>query len=413
MALKTLKDVNVKDKVVLYRAPYDIEVIDGKLEDTKRIDFTIPTLNYLISQNCKIIILTYVGRPDGKVVEDLKTDTHAKYLSEKLNIEVKKIDDCIGAKVETAIKNMKAGELIMLENVRFYNQETEDNNDFAKKLCEFVDIVVFDAFPQAHRKHASTTGILRNKESVVGFYFEKECTQIERVVKDIKRPFVSIIGGAKVSDKVLAIKKLIQHSDLVLVGGGIANAFLLQQGFNIADSYVEDVFVDGASSKHVDIKTIISDILSDEKPSDSVIQLNVEGIGKSNIVLPLDFVVEMNGSNVVLKIDELKDNVAFKIKDIGPSTVDFFVDILTKANSIFWNGPVGVFEEQAFSTGSVSIMNFMKDFKGMGLIAGGDSIALIDKFDDISNFDFISLAGGATLDVISGGELAVMPYLIK
>ena len=164
MVLKSLKDIDIQGKIVLYRAPYDIEVIDGKLEDTKRIDFTIPTLNYLLAKHCKVVIVTYVGRPDGKVVESLKTTFHAKYLSDKLNINIKKLDDCIGKEVTNAVEQMKAGEVLMLENVRFYKEEVEDDDDFAIKLCGWADIIVFDAFPQAHRKHASTTGILRHKE---------------------------------------------------------------------------------------------------------------------------------------------------------------------------------------------------------------------------------------------------------
>jgi len=413
MVLKSLKDIDIQGKIVLYRAPYDIEVIDGKLEDTKRIDFTIPTLNYLLAKHCKVVIVTYVGRPDGKVVESLKTTFHAKYLSDKLNINIKKLDDCIGKEVTNAVEQMKAGEVLMLENVRFYKEEVEDDDDFAIKLCGWADIIVFDAFPQAHRKHASTTGILRHKESVVGFYFEKEYNQIEKIISEIRRPFVSVIGGAKVSDKVLAIKKLAKISDLVLVGGGVANAFLYQQGVNTSDSFVENVEVNQASVEQKDIKSLVLDILSDKKSVNIVIPDGVVGIENSNIILPVDFVVEVNNKPVNMQISELKDKTNFKIKDVGSNTNKVFTDILTIANTIFWFGPMGVFEQDEYSAGSKSVMHFMKNFRGLGLIAGGDSIALIDKFDNISNFEFISLAGGATLDIISGKELVVMPYLTK
>jgi len=413
MTLKTLKDVDIEGKIVLYRAPYDIEVIDGQLEDTKRIDFTIPTLKFLISKNCKIVILTYVGRPDGKVVENLRTTIHAQYLSKKLNIEVKKLDDCIGEKVESSIAKMQNGEVLMLENVRFYEQESRDDDDFAKELCKGKDIIVFDAFPQAHRRHSSTTGILRHLDSVVGLYFEKEFDQINKIINQTSKPFIAVIGGAKVSDKVLAIRKLAQIADLVLVGGGVANAFLQQQGFDISDSFVENVFVDGASTEKKDINILVSEILSDKNTTSLVIPDGAICVADSNILLPVDFVVEIDGKPESLDITELNERKSFQIKDIGPKTVKLYESVLAMSSTIFWNGPMGVFEQDDYSKGSKSIMMYIKNYKGLGLIAGGDSITLIDKFDNISNFEFISLAGGATLDVISGKELAVMPYLIK
>jgi len=413
MTLKTLKDVDIEGKIVLYRAPYDIEVIDGQLEDTKRIDLTIPTLKFLISKNCKIVILTYVGRPDGKVVENLRTTIHAQYLSKKLNIEVKKLDDCIGEKVESSIAKMQNGEVLMLENVRFYEQESRDDDDFAKELCKGKDIIVFDAFPQAHRRHSSTTGILRHLDSVVGLYFEKEFDQINKIINQTSKPFIAVIGGAKVSDKVLAIRKLAQIADLVLVGGGVANAFLQQQGFDISDSFVENVFVDGASTEKKDINILVSEILSDKNTTSLVIPDGAICVADSNILLPVDFVVEIDGKPESLDITELNERKSFQIKDIGPKTVKLYESVLAMSSTIFWNGPMGVFEQDDYSKGSKSIMMYIKNYKGLGLIAGGDSITLIDKFDNISNFEFISLAGGATLDVISGKELAVMPYLIK
>jgi len=413
MNLKTLKDLDVDDKIILYRAPYDIELIDGKLEDTKRIDFTIPTLKYLIAKNCKIVILTYVGRPDGKVVEDLKTTAHASYLSEKLNQKVIKLDDCVGEQVTTVVKSLKGGEVVMLENVRFHKEETADDDEFAKKLVVGMDAIVFDAFPQAHRKHASTTGILRYLDAVAGLYFEKEYTQITKIIDEIERPFIVVIGGAKVSDKVLAIKKLANIADVVLVGGGVANAFLYQQEFNIAQSYVENTFVDGAQTGNQDIKQIVSDILSDKKQIDLVIPNGIKGVENSNIILPIDFMIDVNGKNKAIGIDELGKIDNFQIKDIGPQTITMYKEILEKTKTIFWNGPMGVFEQDEYSLGSRAILSFMKKYDGLGLIVGGDSITLIDKFDDISNFNYISLAGGATLDIISGKSLAVMPYLQK
>ncbi|MDA1338495.1 MAG: phosphoglycerate kinase, partial [bacterium] len=348
-----------------------------------------------------------------KVVEDLKTTAHASYLSEKLNQKVIKLDDCVGEQVTNVVKSLKAGEVVMLENVRFHKEETADDDEFAKKLVVGMDAIVFDAFPQAHRKHASTTGILRHLDAVAGLYFEKEYTQITKIIDEIERPFVAVIGGAKVSDKVLAIKKLANIADVVLVGGGVANAFLYQQGFNIAQSYVENTFVDGAQTGNQDIKQIVSDILSDKKQIDLVIPNGIKGVENSNIILPIDFMIDVNGKNEAIRIDQLGKIDNFQIKDIGPQTITMYKEILEKTKTIFWNGPIGVFEQDEYSLGSRAILSFMKKYDGLGLIAGGDSITLIDKFDDISNFKYISLAGGATLDIISGKSLAVMPYLQK
>src|SRR3989344_3660930 len=203
MKLKTLENVNVSDKSILYRAPYDIDVkeVNGVLEvvEDMRIAATVKTLQYLISQNCKIVILTYVGRPNGQVVEKLRTTPHARKLAELLNHPVMKVDDCVGEEVENKINNLKSGEVLMLENVRFYKEEMSDDDGFAKKLCVGKDIIVFDGFPQAHRMHASTTGIERHLPAVAGLYLASEVNMLSNLLESPAKPFTVIIGGAKVS----------------------------------------------------------------------------------------------------------------------------------------------------------------------------------------------------------------------
>src|SRR3989338_3568531 len=256
MKLKTLENINLKNKTVLYRAPYDIETetVNGVLElgDDMRIKATIPTLQYLLKENCKIVILTYVGRPDGKIVENLRTTSHAKKLSELLNHPVLKVDDSIGPLVQEKITQMKSGDILMLENVRFYKEEMIDDDEFAKKLCFGKDLIVFDGFPQAHRIHSSTTGIERHLPVVAGLYLEYEVNMLSNMLEDPARPFTVIVGGAKISDKVDATNNLLKIADKVLVGGAVANVFLKAQGRELGDSFIEDVFVDEKRRKKKD-----------------------------------------------------------------------------------------------------------------------------------------------------------------
>src|SRR3989338_4194965 len=248
MKLKTLNSIDLEGKTILYRAPYDIGLkeVNGVLEvsDDLRIRGTLPTLEYLIEKNCKIVVLTYVKRPDGKVVEGLRTIPHAKKLAELLHKPVEYVPDCIGPVVEEKIKEMKGGEVLMLENVRFYPEEMSDEDEFAKKLCAGKDLIVFDGFPQAHRAHASTTGILRHLPGVAGMYLEKEVNMLSNLLENPARPFTVIIGGAKISDKVDSVNNLLKVADQVLVGGAVANVFMKAQGHELGSSFIEDVFVD-------------------------------------------------------------------------------------------------------------------------------------------------------------------------
>src|SRR3989338_6520244 len=269
MKLKTLSSVNLKGKTILYRAPYDIELkkINGVLEpaDDMRIKATLPTLNYLLKENCKIVILTYVGRPDGKVVEELRTTPHARRLSELLNHPVQKVDDCIGQEVEDKISQMRERDILMLENARFYNEEMADDDEFAKKLCAGKDLIVFDGFPQAHRMHASTTGIERYLPAVAGYYLQHEVDMLSSLLENPVRPFTVIIGGAKISDKVDSVNNLLKLADKVLVGGAVANVFLKAQGRELGASFIEDVFVDEKKREKKDWIVYAKEILQKYK----------------------------------------------------------------------------------------------------------------------------------------------------
>src|ERR1035437_3694817 len=310
MKLKTLQSVNLAGKIILYRAPYDIDVkvVKGKLElvDDMRIQATLPTLRFLLKENCKIVILTYVVRADGHVVEELRTGPHAKRLSELLKHPVLKLDDCIGEGVEKKIAHMDLGDIIMLENVRFYKEEMIDDDEFSKKLCIGKDMIVFDGFPQAHRIHASTTGIERHLSSVAGLYLEHELEMLSILLENPKHPFTVIIGGAKISDKVDAVNNLLKIADTFLVGGAVANVFLKAQGKELGSSFIEDVFVDKMKREKVDWVEDAKNILE-----------KAQSLGKK-IIIPSDLVIS-DGKSVKIVIGE--DILAgWSALDIGSQT---------------------------------------------------------------------------------------------
>ncbi len=406
MKLKTLESINVKEKIVLYRAPYDIDVkeVSGVLEvaDDMRIRATLPTLQYLLKENCKIVILTYVGRPDGQVVEKLRTTTHAKCLSELLHYPVDTVADCIGEEVDNKVGQMKPGEILMLENVRFYKEEMIDDDEFAKKLCEGKDVVVFDGFPQAHRMHASTTGIERHLPTVAGLYVEREVEMLSKLIENPQSPFTVIIGGAKISDKVDAVKNLLQKADTILVGGGPANVFLKAEGREIGSSFIEDVFVDTMKRKKQDwveyAKTIFEIATSSGK----------------TIVCPEDLIISDGTSTKIIDITQESIPSGWMALDIGPKTIINFTKIINQSKTVFLNGPMGKFEDRRFVEGSKALLTAMENVNGETIIAGGDTIDMARNYGNLEKYSHISLAGGATLEFLAGKELpALKPLTLK
>jgi len=403
MKLRSLKDTNIEGKTILYRASYDIDVVDrnGVLEvsDDLRIKATLPTLEYLIKENCKIVILFYVGRPDGQIVEKLRTNPHAKKLSELLGKPVEKIDECIGQEVEEKIAKMKGGEILMLENVRFHPEEMVDDDTFSKELCCGKDMIVFDGFPQAHRMHASTTGIERHLPAVAGFYLESEVNALSGLLENPERPFTVIIGGAKISDKVDAIHNMLKIADNVIVGGAVANVFLKAMGKDIGNSYIEDVFVDKAKREKIDWIEDAKSIMDQAKT------LN------KNIFYPIDLIV--SDGNTVRNINIENESVpgGFMSLDMGPETRKLFSQVIENSKTVFINGPVGKFEDKRFVDGSIAVIESMQKVKGKTIIAGGDTIDFVRKYGNLENYSYASLAGGATLEFLAGKELPALKAL--
>jgi len=405
MKLRTLESVDLDKKIILYRAPYDIELknIDGNLEvaDDTRIEATLPTLRYLLGKRCKIVILTYVGRPDGRAVKELRTNPHARKLSELLNHPVEKIDDCIGSAVEKKISHMSLGDILMLENVRFYEEEMMDDDEFAKKLCRGKDLIVFDGFPQAHRMHASTTGIERHLPTVAGFYLQHEVEMLSNLLENPARPFTVIIGGAKISDKVEAIKNLLAKADTVLIGGAVANVFLKAQGRVLGSSSIEDVFVDKVKREKKDWVQEAREILQQAE------------ILKKKILIPKDLIVSDGTSirNIDVTVFEIPDG--WQALDIEGETQKEFSEIISRSKTVFMNGPMGKFEDERFSKGSRVLLEAMKKISGTTIIAGGDTIDIARQCGKLSDYSHVSLAGGATLEFLAGKELPALKALME
>lgn len=404
MKLKSLNRINLENKTILYRAPYDIEVkeINGVLElaDDMRIKATLPTLQYLLKENCKIVILTYVGRPDGQVMEKLRTTPHAKRLSKLLNHPVDKIDDCIGPLVDEKISNMHSGDILMLENVRFYSEEMVDDDIFAQKLCRGKDLIVFDGFPQAHRMHASTSGIERHLPVVAGIYLEYEVTMLSTLLENPARPFTVVIGGAKISDKVDAIHNLSNIADTVLIGGAVASVFLKAQGRILGSSFIEDVFVDKVKRKKRDWIQDARDILE-----------QAQSLGRK-IITPRDLVISDGVSTKIIDITTTEVPMEWMALDIGPQAQKDFSDIISQSRTVFLNGPMGKSGDERFAQGSQIILKAMKNVQAETIIAGGDTIEAVRKYGNLENYSHISLAGGATLEFLAGKELpALLPLM--
>ncbi len=409
MELKTLDSIDLKGKTILYRAPYDIELkeINGVLEvsDDMRIRATLPTLQYLLKENCKIVVLTYVGRPNGVVDERLRTDPHARRLAALLNHPVLKLDDCIGEEVDKKISDMHPGDIIMLENVRFYKEEMMNDDEFSKKLCFGKEVIVFDGFPQAHRVHASTTGIEKYLPSVAGLYLEEEVEMLSLLIENPKHPFTIIIGGAKISDKVDAVRNLINIADNVLVGGAVANVFLKAGGRTLGSSFVEDVFVDKVKREKKDWVEEARSILK-----------QAESLGKK-IIIPTDLVISDGVFVRTVDISTEEVPLGWMAFDIGAKTQKEFSKIISQSKTIFLNGPMGKFEDEKFSLGSQTILNAIKNVKenlsGETIIAGGDTIDVARTYTSLDDYSHVSLAGGATLEFLAGKTLPALVPLIQ
>ena len=385
---KTIRDVEVNDKKVLVRVDFNVPLKDGIIQDDNRIIQALPTIKYLIDNNAKIILCSHLGKV--KTEEDKKAKSLApvaKRLAELLNQDVVFIDQTRGEKLETAINNLNPGEVLMFENTRFEDVEGEKESGCDQELANYwaslADMVVIDAFGTAHRAHASNVGISNASDiAVSGFLIEKEINFLNNALTDPKRPFVAIVGGAKVSDKIGVIKQLLTKADYVLIGGGMAYTFLKAQGYNIGDSICE-----------LDKLDVANEILS---------------LGKDKIILPIDVKLNNQFSNdgdiKVVSYDQIPDG--YQGLDIGEQTIELFAKYIKTAKTIVWNGPMGVFEFSNFAKGTNSVCEAIKDNpEAISIIGGGDSAAAAISLGYQDQFSHISTGGGASLEFLEGKDL--------
>lgn len=387
MAKKTildLKDEELKGRKVLVRVDFNVPIKNGVITDDRRIREALPTIKYLVDKSAKVILVSHLGRPKG-FQEDLRLDPVARRLSELLGKPVKKLNDCIGEEVEREIASMKEGDVVLLENIRFYKEEEANDPEFAKKLASLADLYVNDAFGTAHRAHASTAGVANYIPGVAGFLMKKEIEIMGKALEAPERPFVCILGGAKVSDKIGVIKNLINKVDVLLIGGGMMFTFLKALGYEIGKSIVEE-----------DKLELAKELMSLAKDK------NVK------FILPFDAVVvkeiKEDAPTSIKDIDKFeKDDIGV---DIGPKTIDLFKEEILKARTIVWNGPMGIFEIPAFAKGTRAIAEAIAENKNCtSIVGGGDSAAAIQMLGLEDKFTHISTGGGASLEFLEGKEL--------
>jgi len=381
MKKKTIADISWSGKRALVRCDFNVP-LDANLNitDDTRIRAAIPTIRYLLDHGAIVILCSHLGRPKG-VTESLRLNPVAKRLSELLGKPVKKLDDCIGPEVEAAVAASKPGDVLLLENLRFYAEEEKNDPEFARKLAKLADVYVNDAFGTAHRAHASTAGVAAYLPAVAGFLMEKEIQFLGEAIQNPQRPFVAILGGAKISDKIGVIENLLAKADTLLIGGGMANTFLKAKGYQMGDSLVEE----------------------------GSVQLAAELLqkGGSKLVLPVDVVIadafSAEAKSQVVSADSVP--AGWRVLDIGPKSVELFAGKIKGAKTVVWNGPMGVFEFPPFAKGTFAIAKALADSGATTIIGGGDSVAAVEQSGLAERITHISTGGGASLEFLEGKEL--------
>lgn len=386
MGKKTIEDVNVRGKRVLVRVDFNVprNKETGEITDDARMRAALPTLQYLIDHGAKVIVMSHLGRPKGKVVEELRLTEVGKHLSELLGKPVRKMDDCIGPDVEAAVAEMKEGDVILLENVRFYPQEEKNDVHFSKELAGLGDIYVNDAFGTAHRAHGSTAGVGVFLPSVTGYLMKKELTALGNALMRPVKPFVAIIGGAKISDKIGVVSYLIGRADTIIIGGGMANTFLAAQGYDMKASLVEPESIEVAKETLEQAKNAGTELL-----------------------LPVDVTIaaafDAPETAKAADIDAIDDG--WMALDIGPKTIEKYVAKVADAKTIIWNGPMGVFEQDAFAVGTNALAKAVAESDAYSVVGGGDSVAAVKKSGMADRINHISTGGGASLEFMEGRVL--------
>lgn len=384
--MKKITEANVKGKRVLVRACFDVPTKNGRVADDTRIKAALPTINWLIENGASVVIISKMGRPEGKVVKELSLFQVVPTLSGLLNKRVSFVSESVGPEVEAMTERMQPGDILVLENLRFHKEEEENDPTFAKSLAGLADLFVFDDFPNVKNDHAGTTGVTKYLPSYAGINFAEEIENLKEAFEKPARPFVAVIGGAKVSTKIDVLKALVKKIDVLILGGGMANTFIAAEGYDVGSSLYEEDFLDEAE----EIKKLAEDA-------------GVE------LMLPDDVRVatKLKDSAKVKErsLDEIKKSEI--IVDIGPKSVAKFSEPLKFAGTIFWNGPIGIAEHKNFGKGNESVAKIISESRAKTIIGGGDTVALIPDV----HFDFVSNGGGATLEFLAGEELPALKAL--
>jgi phosphoglycerate kinase len=385
--MKNIRDLDIKNKKVLIRVDFNVPLDEqGNITDDTRIRGVLSTINYALDEQAKVIICSHMGRPDGKRQEELSLAPVAKRLSRLLNKDVKLAPDCIGLEVETMVAEMAPGDVLLLENLRFHAAEKKNDPEFCKQLANLAEIYVNDAFAVAHRAHASVVGIVEHfkKDSAAGFLLQQEMDYFHRSVSDPSRPLVAIVGGAKVSGKLGALRNMMDKVDKMVIGGAMANTFLKAQGYGVGTSKVEDDLLDTAN--------------------ELIAKARNQGV---KLYLPVDCIVadkfDPKAETKRTTVQEVPKN--WMILDIGPASTMLFGEALEDARTIIWNGPMGAFEMDAFSRGTMAMVQRLASSHALTIVGGGDTDVAVHRAGESSNISYISTGGGAFLMLMEGKVL--------
>ncbi|MEJ5223515.1 MAG: phosphoglycerate kinase [Anaerolineales bacterium] len=381
MNKKTVRDIDLKGKRVFMRVDFNVPMADGKVTDDKRIRAALPTINYVLEQGASVLLASHLGRPKGGPDPEFSLKPAAEALAALLGRPVKMAPDCVGPEVEAMAKSLQPGEVLMLENTRFHKGEEKNDLELAKQMAALADVYVNDAFGSAHRAHASTEGIARFLPAVSGFLMEQELEYLGRAVANPEHPYIAILGGAKISDKILVVETLAAKCDKLIIGGGMANTFLAARGLNMQDSLVETESLDTAKAL-------------------------LEKLG-DKLVLPVDAVVadkfDAEANSQVVDVDAIP--AGWRMLDVGPKTLDLYRQTLQGAKLIVWNGPVGVFEFPKFAEGTFALARMLAESGATTVIGGGDSASAVKKAGVAKQMTHVSTGGGASLEFLEGKEL--------
>ncbi len=392
MVLNTVRDADLKGKRVLIRVDFNVPVKDGKVTDPTRILAALPTINYILEQGASLVVMCHFGRPKGEKKPEYSLSVVRDEFEKLLGRKVTLAPDVIGDEVKAIVDKMVPGDVVLLENVRFYKEEEKNDPEFAKKLAELGDVYVNDAFGTAHRAHASTEGVAHYLPAYAGFLIEKEVKYMAPLLENPEKPFVAIIGGSKVSSKITVLESLVRTCDTIVIGGGMAYTFLKVQGHKIGKSLVEDDYLDVAKSFLASAES--------------------KGV---KVILPVDHVCAAefaeNASPVAVDGVDIPDDLMGM--DIGAKTASLIVDAVKKAKSVVWNGPMGVFEFAAFAKGTETVAKALADSDCISVVGGGDSVAAINKFGLADKISHVSTGGGASLEFLEGKTLPGIAALEK